>query len=129
VAPLTGTADQYTQKTIKEALNLRNDTLTVYVSPNRMNLRFSVKKVKKEKQLDELQWLIDMVKEKGRDTPNTIIFCNTMNENASITNYLLYKLGISAYDQKLKSPENCLVGIYHSNSWQAGKVKTVSLPL
>ena len=129
MAALTGTADQYTQKTIKEALNLRNDTLTVYVSPNRMNLRFSVKKVKKEKQLDELQWLIDMVKEKGRDTPNTIIFCNTMNENASITNYLLYKLGISAYDQKLKSPENCLVGIYHSNSWQAGKVKTVSLPL
>jgi len=121
VAALTGTADQDTQKTIKETLNLKKDTLTVYVSPNRINLRFSVKKVKKEKQLDELQWLIDIVKEKGRDTPKTIIFCNTMNEIASVTNHLLYKLGISAYDQKLKSPENCLVGIYHSNSWQASK--------
>lgn len=64
MAALTGTADQDTQKTIKETLNLKKDTLTVYVSPNRINLRFSVKKVKKEKQLDELQWLIDIVKKK-----------------------------------------------------------------
>lgn len=121
MAALTGTADQDTQKTIKETLNLKNDTLTVYVSPNRTNLRFSVKKVKNERQLDELQWLIDMVREKGRDTSKTIIFCNTMNEIASVVNHLLYKLGIDAYYQRIKSPENFLVSIYHSNSWQTCK--------
>ena len=108
MAALTGTADDTTQKNIIEALNLKKDTLTVYVSPNRTNLRFSVKKVKKDVQLDELQWLVDIVKEKGKDTPKTMLFCNTMIEIASVANHLLYKLGIHAYDQKLKSPENCL---------------------
>ena len=46
--------------------------LTVYVSPNRENLRFCVKKVKKEKQLDELQWLIDLMKQHGKDKPKTL---------------------------------------------------------
>ena len=48
---------------------MKLDTLTVYVSPNRANLRFSVKKVKKDVQLNELQWLIDILKEKGKDAP------------------------------------------------------------
>ena len=100
---LTGTADGSTQKNIREALNMKHDTLTVYVSPNRTNLRFSVKKVKKDVQLVELQWLIDILKEKGKDAPKTMIFCNTMNEIASVANHLLFKLGVNAYDHKIKS--------------------------
>lgn len=126
MAALTGTADNNTQKHIKEALNLKKDSLTVYVSPNRTNLRFSVKKVKKEVQLTELQWLIDMVKEQGKDTPKTIIFCNTMNEIASVANYLLYKLGVCAYDKKHNSPENCFLSIFHSNTWQSRKDRILS---
>ena len=118
---LTGTADDSTQKNIREALNMKLDTLTVYVSPNRTNLRFSVKKVKKDEQLNELQWLIDILKEKGKDAPKTMIFCNTMNEIASVANHLLFKLGVHAYDHKIKSPENCLLSIYHSNTWQTSK--------
>jgi len=121
VAALTGTADDNTQKNIREALNMKHDTLTVYVSPNCKNLRFSVKKVKKNEQLDELQWLVDILKEKGKDAPKTMIFCNTMNEIASVINHLLFKLGVHAYDQKTKAPENCLLSIYHSNTWQASK--------
>lgn len=76
------------------------------MSPIRTNLRFSVKKV--NVQLVELQWLIDILKEKGKDAPKTMIFCNTMNEIASGANHLLFKLGVHAYDYKIKSPENCL---------------------
>ena len=104
MAALTGTADQNTQKTIK-ALNLKANLLTVYVSLNRTNLRFSVKKVKKEEQMNELQWLIDTIKDKGMDTPKTIIFCNTMNEVARVTNHILCKLGIDAYCHKLKKKQ------------------------
>ena len=57
----------------------------------------------------------------GKDTPKTMLFCNTINEVASVANHLLFKLGIHAYDEKFKSPENCLLGIYHSNTWQASK--------
>lgn len=50
-----------------------------------------------------------------------MLFCNTINEVASVANHLLFKLGIHAYDEKFNSPENCLLGIYHSNTWQASK--------
>lgn len=96
------------------------DTLTMYVSPYHTNLRFSVKKVIKDVQLNELRCLIDTLKEKGKDAQETMIFCNTMNEIASVANHL-FTLGVHAYDHKIKSPENCLLSIYHSNTWQTSK--------
>lgn len=93
----------------------------MYVSPNRENLRFSVKKVKKEQQLEELHWLIELIKQHAKDTPKTLIFCNTLNEIAQVTNYLLSKLGPHAYDQQNKVPQNCFLGVYHSNSWDRNK--------
>lgn len=82
---------------------------------------FQWRKLKRKEQLNELQWLIDIIKLKGKDTPKTMLFCNTINEVASVANHLLFKLGIHAYDENFNSPENCLLGIYHSNRWQASK--------
>ena len=93
----------------------------MYVSPNRENLRFCVKKVKKEQQPEELQWLIDLIKQHGKDTPKTLIFCTTLNEIAQVTNYLLSKLGPHAYDQQTKVPANCFLRVYYSNSWDRNK--------
>ena len=122
VGALTGTADLQTQATIKKVLCLKECALTIYVSPNRPNLRFYVKKGKKEKLLDQLQWLVHMVKEKGKDTPKTIVFCNTMNEIATVVNYLIQKLGSAAYQHcDSNNQDNCYIGIYHSNSWQSSK--------
>ena len=53
--------------------------------------------------------------------PKTLIFCNTLNEIAQVTNYLLSKLGPHAYDQQNKVPQNCFLGVYHSNSWDRNK--------
>ena len=50
-----------------------------------------------------------------------MIFCNTMNEIASVANHFLFKLGVHAYDHKNKSPENCLLSNYRSNMWQTRK--------
>ena len=88
----------------------------MYVSLNRENLRFSVKKVKKEQQLEELHWLIELIKQHAKDPPKTLIFCNTLNEIAQVTNYLLSKLGAHVYYQQNKVPQNCFLGLYHSNS-------------
>ena len=84
---LTGTADLTTQETIKRVLNLSENVNVIYVSPNRLNLRFSVQKVKKELQLKRLEWLVELIKKEGIDTPKTILFCNTMNEIAIVVNY------------------------------------------
>ena len=36
------------------------------------------------------------------------------------------KLGVAAYCQKNKNPENYLIGIYHANSWQSNKDKRIA---
>ncbi|XP_068731882.1 uncharacterized protein [Montipora capricornis] len=125
IAALTGTADHSTQATIKNLLCLQPEALTVLVSPNRENLRFSVKKVKKGEMFQQLQWLVDLVLNKGTQCPKTIIFCNTLNEIASVVNYLMMKLGNAIYSGD-KENKNCLIGIYHSNSWPASKERLVA---
>lgn len=118
---LTGTADQTTQETIKKFLNLALDVKTIYVSPI-CNLRFSVKKVKKQMQLKELDWLVTLLRNEGVNCPKTIVFCNTINEIALVTNYLMSKLGNQVFSPTY-SPvqDNCMIGIYYSNSWKSSK--------
>ena len=54
-------------------------------------------KTKKDVQHLQLDWLVSMVKEIGIDVPKTLIFCNTMNEGATVVDALLFKLGKNAY--------------------------------
>lgn len=124
---LTGTADKTTQDTIRKVLCMRPDCKIVYVSPNRLNLRFSVKKVKKDVQLQELKWIVNLIKEQGINCPKTIIFCNTMNEIAVVVNYLILELGRSVfYPEFSAQQDNCILGIYHSNSWQSTKDRVLA---
>ena len=124
---LTGTADQTTQEIIRKVLCMRPDCSTVYVSPNRLNLRFSVKKVKKDVQLKELKWIVNLIKEEGLNCPKTIIFCNTMNEIAVVVNHLILELGRSVFHPEFSTEQdNCILGIYHSNSWQSTKDRVLA---
>lgn len=91
MAAMTGTADRQTCSIMSSQLALK-DTLTVYVSRNRENLRFAVKKTTKDRIFGALDWLIELVKQNGVLTDKTIIFCNTVNDIASVVNYLMLKL-------------------------------------
>lgn len=103
-------------------LNLKKDTAIIYVSPNRANLRFSVKCLKKEVQLRHLDWLVHYIEEEGVNCPKTIVFCNTINDIALVVNYLMFKLGKKVYFPAYSAEQdNCLIGVYHSNSWQSAK--------
>ena len=96
----------------------------INITPNRENVRFCVIKAKKDFLFDELEWLVNCVKVEANNTPNTIIFCNTMNDIASVTNHLLLKLGSAAYYPTTSTgANNCLIGIYHSCSWEHQKRK------
>lgn len=124
---LTGTADKTTQDTIRKVLCMRQDCKIVYVSPNRLNLRFSVNKVKKDEQLQELKWIVNLIKEQGINCPKTIIFCNTMNEIAVVVNYLILELESSMFYPEFSAVEdNFILGIYHSNSWQSTKDRVLA---
>ena len=78
--------------------------------------------MKKEQQLKKLDGLADLVKREGINTSKTIVFCNAMNEIAVVLNHLMSQLGKKAFFPNC-SPvkDNCLIGIYHSNSWQSSK--------
>ena len=121
IAALTGTADKDTCSVIISQLAMRHP-LTIRISPNRPNLRFSVVHTKKEEIFGELTWLINHIKEKGESASKTIIFCNTMNDIACVVNYLMLKLGEFAYSPNDSREHcDCLLGIYHSSCWQRSK--------
>ena len=71
---LTGTGRTKMTDHLKKSLSMKNGTISIFVSPNREEIRLSVVKVK-------------------RETPKTIIFCNTMQDMASVLGYLLTGLG------------------------------------
>lgn len=125
MAALTGTADEQTCSIVCSQLAMK-DPIKIYVSPNRENLRFAVRKTKKDCAYSELDWLVSEVNKKGKSVEKTIIFCNTMNEIASVMNYLMLKLGKFAYyPVESRDASNCLLGIYHSSSWLHSKERVV----
>lgn len=93
---LTGTADKDTEKTVVGELLMKNP-VKLFVSPNRVNLRLSVHKVLRSSMLNHLDWLVDMIKQHGKDTPKTIIFCDTLYFIASVRNYMMMTLGEAAF--------------------------------
>ncbi|XP_068723689.1 ATP-dependent DNA helicase RecQ-like [Montipora capricornis] len=115
ILALTATADGQTQSVIIKELEMK-EVKKFYVSPNRPNLRISVVKCKREEMFKHLEWLVDVIKEKTINTPNTIVFCNgTLNDIGAVFNFLLLKLRATAYSpDDSQASHNCLIGIYHS---------------
>ncbi len=110
---MTGTADNHTRKVIMSGLAIKSDALEVFLSPNRTNLRISVIKTTKKDALSNLQWLVELCRIKQSETPKTILFCNTMKDVATVTNYIMLKLGSSAYSPPTsRESKDCLIGIY-----------------
>lgn len=94
---LTGTADASTQKTIVEELLLSASTTQIFLSPNRVNLKFSVTKVKKQDVMKQLEWVVQEAKEKGVEMAKMIIFCNSLVDIAGVVNWLMMRLGNAAF--------------------------------
>ena len=56
---------------------MKADTIIITVSPDRPNIRYTVKLVDKGKEMEQLNWIVNIAKEFGTLMPKTIIFCNT----------------------------------------------------
>ena len=124
---LTGTADKGTSAAISSGLSLKKDKVELFVSPNRENLRISVIKTKKSDAFENLHWIVKMIQENGLECPKTLLFCNTTKDIAEVANYLLFKLGKDAYyPHDSKKMTDCVIGIYHSMTWQQYKERVVS---
>ncbi len=101
--------------------------VTIFISPNRKNLRISVTKSKKDEMHVHLDWLVDLIKEHGICVPKTIIFCNTLKEIAIVVDNLLVKLGKYAfYPSSSKEKKDMIIGIFHSTSWPESKERIMA---
>lgn len=109
---ITATADRGMRKRLVNYLAMQNPH-KVILSPNKDNIRFSVRQADKE--LLCLYWLVTMVEKDKEYCPYTIIFCQTVNDIVLTLSYLLTKLGENAYISG-ESPmaERCLIGVYYS---------------
>ena len=56
---ITGMADKETQRHITQLLTMSKTMVKIFVSPNRVNLKFTVCKVKKSALMDQLSWIIE----------------------------------------------------------------------
>lgn len=64
----------------------------------------------------ELQWLVDLVKLKGVDTPKTIIFASNVNSVARIYRHLMLELGTAAFRNGSRVFADRMVDMFHSHS-------------
>ena len=109
---ITATADRGMRTRLANYLALFNP-YTVILSPNKDNVRFSVTQADKE--LCCLNWVVTMLRKEKKDSPYTIIFCQTVNDIALILSFLLKNLGEDAYvEGQAPLPERCLVTVYYS---------------
>lgn len=101
--------DQYHRwNFVKHSLNYQRSR------KNRCNLRFSVNKVAQTDMLKQLDWLVELIKENGKDTPKTIVFCDTMYSIASVFNYLMGKQKEKAFHPSTSRKQiHWLIGIFH----------------
>lgn len=95
----------------------------VDVLPNKENITFNFMAIPNEKEaVSHLKWIADMVAEKGKECPQTIVFCNTFNDLSTIQSYLLLVLKEKAVTDDHNRKRTSLLGVYHAKSWESQKV-------
>lgn len=64
-----------------------------------------------------------MIEKQREGTPQTIIFCKTFNDIASVVSYLLMNLRQNAFVE-MEGERLPLLGVYHAKTWDTQKKRT-----
>ena len=75
---LTATASESTQRKISKILCLKNPAI-IKANPDRPNIKYVIERTS-EKPEETFFWLIELLREKGKMTPKTIIYCRSLKE-------------------------------------------------
>jgi len=74
--------------------------------------------------VSHLKWIADMVAEKVKETPQTIVSCNTFNDTLTNLSYLLLVLKEKAFIDKESGKRTSFLGVkYHTKSWESRKYR------
>ena len=114
---LTATACKEMRQQLQKYLSMHKEE-TIMVSPNKLNIRFTVIKVSPS--LSCFDWLVAIMLKEKEQTPFTIIFCQTVNDIVAVLSYLLEKLGLSRVyvgaNKDIPLNKQCLVGVCYSQT-------------
>ena len=95
----------------------------VDVSPNKENISLNFVAIPNEKNaVTRLRWIADMVAEKRKECPQTIIFCNTFNDISSVLSYLLLIVKEKAFTTNNDGKKASLLSVYHAKTWDTQKM-------
>lgn len=121
VLALTATVKTKERNKVIKASGMVNPAI-VDVSPNKENISLDFIEMKKESYAgSHLQWIAEMISTKGKETPQTIIFCKTFNNISFVLSYLLMTLRGNAFINTESNGKVSLIGVYHSKTWDKEK--------
>ncbi|XP_052695204.1 uncharacterized protein LOC128173541 [Crassostrea angulata] len=107
VLALTATASPTNRRKIMKSLCFKMNPCVIVDSPDRNNINISVKKVKNNSEVeDSLDFKFSGLKNKGKDFPKHLIFCNTIKECSIVYCALVQEFGSTT----------SLVNMYHSKT-------------
>ena len=96
----------------------------VDVAANKDNICLEFLRITVEKEaLKNLKWIASMIEKQREETPQTIIFCKTFNDIASVVSYLLMNLRQNAFVE-MEGERLPLLGVYHAKTWDTQKKRT-----
>ena len=72
---------------------------------------------------DQLNWLLDLIGEKGVGHPKTILFSSSVNVVARIYRYLMSELSVETFVDKSKMLKNRMIDMYHKQSDENSRVR------
>jgi superfamily II DNA helicase RecQ len=110
---LSATCTQKIQKRVIKTLAL-NDFTYVYQSPDKRNIKYSVKKVPSD---IDMTWIVDGLMELGVSFPKTLIYCKSISDVAKIYDYIT--------DEVSEQLQSC-IGMFHSETESSVKQKIYS---
>lgn len=98
--------------------------LVVDVSPNKDNIYLGFELIEVEAEaFNHLKWVATVVERERQETPQTITFCKTFNENGNVISYLLMNLRASAFVEQ-EGGKVSLIGVYHAKLWDIQRSRT-----
>ena len=97
----------------------------IHFPPNKVNISLNFLEMKNESLVgSNLDWIVDMVSSKGKETPQTIIFCKTFHIVSYVLSFLLVALGGKAFVDTDNQGKVSLIGICHTKRWAKKKHHT-----
>ena len=109
---LTATASESSQTEICKSLEMVSPCI-IAISPNRLNIRYSVYCVSKDLEL-RFTWLLEELRSNQASTAKTIVFCRSILSCSELYSFFDYNLKDDGYVTKVAKLENALFGMYHA---------------